>query len=108
MNTTQNYYKMEFKNQLDLFRHVWLTREHVSELSGKFLLPPSHPQWHFQFLHLLGKGTYTKYKLREENIILALPEEHAIQERYPIFIERQNAVRRDYLKEFEGKEFDED
>ena len=99
---------MEFKTQKELFDYVWESRPHVSEISGKPLLPKGDMMHHWQFCHLLGKGVYKKYKFRSENIILALPIEHQYQERYTIFIERQNAVRRAYLTEFEGKVFDED
>jgi hypothetical protein len=99
---------MEFKNQKELFDYVWETRPNISEIDGSQLYPKGHFMWHWQFGHLLGKGTWKKYKLRPENIILMTVEQHNHQERYPIFIERQNAVRRAYLTEFEGKVFDED
>lgn len=89
---------------LPLFEEIWSERDHVSELSGKPLLPKGHPQWHWQFLHILSKS-YPAYKFRKENIMLALPEEHAIQERYPKFMERHEELRRQYYKEIYGKEF---
>lgn len=89
-----------------MFNAIWNERPHVSELSGKPLLPRGHSQWHWQFLHVLSKGVYTKWKLESDNIMLALPDEHGKQEQYPAFIERQDELRRRYLGEFEGKKFD--
>jgi hypothetical protein len=83
-------------NQSELFNEIWEEREHVSELSGKPLLPKGHYQWHWQFLHVLSKGSYPSYRLNKENIMLALPEEHAIQERFPAFIEKRDELRRKY------------
>lgn len=96
---------MKFKNQSELFNYIWETRPHVSELTGKPLLPPNALKWHWQFLHILSKGSYPKYKLREENIILALPEEHEKQEQFPEFIERRDQLKREYYKEFYNKTF---
>jgi len=90
---------------LQLFSEIWEEREHVSELSGKPLLPKGHPQWHWEFLHVLPHGSYKAYKFRKENIILALPEEHAIQERYPKFKERFEELRSQYYKEIYNKTF---
>lgn len=97
---------MVFKNQKDLFNHIWETREHKSELTGLALLPKGHFQWHWQFLHVLPKGTYPNYKFLEKNIILALPEEHAKQETFLRFRELQQELRKEYYKEFYNKEYD--
>jgi len=94
-----------FKSQKELFKHIWETREHISELTGKPLLSENHPQWHWQFLHVLSKGAYPGYKLREENILLALPEEHQHQEEYDIFHKKYAELRREYYKEFYNKRF---
>ena len=90
---------------MPLFEEIWSEREHVSELSGKPLLPKGNMRWHHQFLHVLPHGSYKAYKYRKENIMLALPEEHAVQERYPKFMERHEELRRQYYKEIYGKEF---
>jgi hypothetical protein len=90
---------------LQLFSEIWDEREHVSELSGKPLLPKGDMRWHHQFLHVLSRGTYVAYKFRKENIMLALPEEHAIQERYPKFKERFEELRSQYYKEIYHKQF---
>ena len=91
---------------MELFNHVWDTRPHVSEVSGKPLLPRGHFQWHFQFLHILPKGTFPHYKLNPDNIILALPEEHDHQERFPEFNRRKDLLRKSYYEEYYGKKFD--
>jgi len=97
---------MKFKNQMELFNHVWDTRPHVSEVSDKPLLPRGHFQWHFQFLHILPKGTFPHYKLNPDNIILALPEEHDHQERFPEFNRRKDLLRKSYYEKYYGKKFD--
>lgn len=97
--------KKQFKNQAELFRHIWEVRPHFSELSGKPLLRPGHYQWHWQFLHVLPKGIYPKYKLNPDNIILATPEEHDLQETFQKFREKKEELTQEYYKEFYGKEF---
>jgi len=62
--------------ELKLFLEIWDERPHVSEVSGKPLLPKEHPQWIWQFSHILPKGLYPKIRLLKKNIKLALPEEH--------------------------------
>jgi hypothetical protein len=96
---------MEFKNQKKMFEYIWDDREHISELTGKALLPRGHPKHHWQFAHILGKGAYPSYKLNPDNIMLCLPEEHENQEQYEIFIERHDELRRNYYREFYNKEF---
>ena len=96
----------QFKNQSEMFNWIWDKRPHVSEISGQPLLPKGHSQWHWQFLHILPKGSYPKYKFNPNNIILALPEEHENQEQYEYFQQRQLELKRQYYKEFYNKEFD--
>lgn len=96
---------MAFKNQTQLFNSIWQTREHISELSGKPLLSKGHLMWHWQFLHILPKGTYPKWKLEAKNIMLALPPEHEKQEQFEKFIEKRDELKREYYKEFYGKIF---
>lgn len=69
---------MIFANQTELFNYLWETKKHVSEVSGKPLVNRTHFKWHWQFSHVLGKGLYPKFKLREDNVILILPEEHTM------------------------------
>lgn len=97
---------MKFKNQSELFAYVWETRPHISELTGKPLLPKGHFQFHWQFLHVLSKGAYPAYKLNHDNIILALPEEHERQEDYQYFNDKKEELKRQYYKEIYNKEFD--
>lgn len=87
-----------------MFLWLWEKKAHISELSGKPLLPQGHFKWHWQFLHVLG-GTYPSYKLESDNIMLGLPEEHERQEIFPKFIERQNELRIRYNKEVYGTEY---
>ena len=96
---------MTFKNQSELFNYLWETRPHFSELSGKPLLPKGHFMWHWQMLHILPKGSYPKWKLEPKNIILALPDEHERQNEFAEFNKRFEENRREYYKEFYGKEF---
>ena len=92
-------------SQSRLFNDIWESRTHRSELSGAPLLPKGHPQWHWQFAHVLPKGSYPKWKFEAKNIILCLPEEHSHQEQFPVFIEKRDQLKREYYKEFYGKEF---
>lgn len=96
---------MEFKNQRELFEHKWNNSEHISEFTGKPLLPKNHFKWHWQFVHVLGKGPYPAYKLRLENIMLALPEEHEKQEQFEAFINKRDELKPKYYKEIYGKKF---
>lgn len=99
----------EFKTQKELFDYIWETRAadngYKSELTDNQLYHKNHPKWHWQFLHILPKGSYPKYKFRSENIILGTPMEHENQNDYEIFNERFEQLRRQYYKEFYGKEF---
>lgn len=96
---------MKFKNKKEMFLWIWENRPHVSELSGKPLLYPNHPQWYFQFLHVLNVGRYKHWEFNPDNILLGLPEEHVHQDTYPVFKEKQEELTREYYREFYGKEF---
>ena len=87
---------MKFKNQKEMFLWIWETRPHFSELSGKPLLPITNWKWHWQFLHVLPKGTYTRFKLNPDNILLGLPVEHEHQEQYEVFREKRIELRAKY------------
>jgi hypothetical protein len=93
---------MTFKNQKELFNHIWETRPHISDLTDEQLLPKGHYLWYNQFLHVLGKGTYKHYKLNPDNIMLALPDEHARQEEYPKFKEKQDKLRVEYWEKYDN------
>lgn len=62
-----------------LFEDIWDEREHVSEISGEPLLPKGHPQWHWQFSHVV-ESPYKGFgfPLRKDNVVLMLPEEHTM------------------------------
>ena len=92
--------------ELKLFKEIWEEREHKSELSGNPLLPYGHFQWHWQFLHILSKGTYPKWKLEKKNIILGTVEEHKNQDSNPKFLKKREELTRKYYEEFYGKKFD--
>jgi hypothetical protein len=89
----------KFKNQKEMFDYIWDTREHVSEISGEELLPRGHFKWHWQFLHILPKGSYPSYRLNPYNIMLGLPEEHETQETYEVFKRAQVELRIEYLND---------
>jgi hypothetical protein len=84
------------KSQSELFRHVWETRKHVSEVSGEPLLPEGHPQWHWQFAHVLSKGAFPRYRLNPENIMLMLPAEHERQEQFESFNQKKIKLKKQY------------
>jgi len=88
-----------FKNQKEMFDYIWETRPHISELSGDPLLPKGHFKWHWQFLHVLPKGSYQSYKLNPDNILLALPHEHEKQEQYKAFNDKKEVLRMAYLND---------
>lgn len=70
----------EFKSEKEMFLWIWEREEHVSRISGLPLFYPHHPQFHWQFAHILGaKGSvYAKWRLNPNNICLMLPEEHTV------------------------------
>ena len=65
-----------------LFLSLWFTRPQVSFLSGRRLLPPTHPRFYHQFAHIFGKGRHPDLRLEEWNIILILPDEHYAMDFY--------------------------
>lgn len=70
----------------------------MSEVSGKPLLYKGHSLWHWQFAHVLGKGAYPRYKLRAENIMLMLPEEHEKQEQFEAYQEKKDYLKAKYYR----------
>lgn len=84
--------RMTFKNQIEMYKWIWETRPHISELSGKPLLPEGHPQFIHQFMHVLGKGKFPELRLDPDNILLGLPEEHEHQDRYDRFNEKKEEL----------------
>lgn len=57
----------------EMFLEIWEERDHVSELSGKYL--GNEPNSWF-FAHILSKGSNLQLKLVKENIMLVTQEEH--------------------------------
>ena len=97
---------MEFKTKKELYEYIWNNRPHVSEVSGLPLLYPNHFQFHWQFAHVLNHGRYPHYKFNPDNIMLMLPEEHANQDSYTKFKEKQLELTREYYKKYYNKEYD--
>lgn len=65
--------------QLQVFREIWASRPHVSEVSGVGLIdPPEDPReepeplraWVAQFSHVLPKGVYRRLRNDPRNILL--------------------------------------
>lgn len=90
--------KREWKK---LRERIWEERVHISEVSGKPLLHKTHPQWAWQFAHVLAKGTYPAFALNPENIMLMLPEEHEKQEQFEIFNIRKEQLKAKYYDQSE-------
>ncbi len=49
-------------------------------ISGKPLWPPEHPMFHCQGSHIMPKGTYPEWRLKEWNIIMILKLYHDLWE----------------------------
>jgi len=96
---------IEFKSQREMFEWIWERRPPFSELSGDPLFYPGHPKWHWQFLHVLPKGSYPKFKLNPGNILLGTPEEHDRQEEFDIFRRKKMELTREYYEMFYDKKF---
>jgi len=91
--------------QKTMFLEIWNERPHVSELTCKGLLPVGHFQWHWQFLHVLPKGSYPQMKYFKWNILLATTYEHDTQEHFEVFNERKNILRKVYYELIYSKKF---
>lgn len=61
------------KSQIELFQEIWNERDHVSELSGKYLGDEMNAWF---FAHILSKGSNPQLKFNKENIMLVTQEEH--------------------------------
>ena len=71
--------KVKNTGQIELFDRIFLERGGVCQISGEQLKPKGHPDYHFQFAHVLGKGAYPKFKLYEKNIVLMTKQNHLRQ-----------------------------
>lgn len=58
------------------FLEVWKRCKGKSEVSGVDLLPLDHPMWHWQFSHLLPKGSYQGERVDLINIVACTIDEH--------------------------------
>lgn len=92
-------------NESKMFKEIWESKQHISELSGKQLLPKGHFKHHWQFLHVLPKGTFPNFKYFKHNILLGLPSEHEKQEQYEVFQERREILNRIYYEVYYNKKF---
>ena len=90
--TCSNKTKSSPTGELALFVEIWNERPHVSELTGKTLLPFHHSQWHWQFLHVLNKQRFPNLRLDKRNILLALPQEHERQDSFFAFTKRKEEL----------------
>jgi len=95
----------KFKGQTEMFLWIQERLPNKSDLSDEPLLSRNNWRWHHQFLHVLPKGSYPKWKLNPNNIILALPEEHERQETFIVFTSYKLRLTQEYYKEFYSKEF---
>jgi len=61
--------------ELDLFKSIWLEREHISFLSGRSI------KWFDikAFAHVVAKSKLPEARLDKNNIILLHPEEHNLE-----------------------------
>ena len=89
----------KFKSEKQMFDWIWENREHKSELSGQKLFPKGHSQWHWQFLHILSKGTFPAYKLNQNNIILGTIFEHGNQNSYDKFNKKHDELLAQYYSD---------
>ena len=69
---------MEFKDQRELFAHVWATTPHTCACGARI-----HQPLAYCFAHRLPKSTYPEYRLVPCNIelVCSLPCHHAVDAR---------------------------
>ncbi len=94
---------MKFDNMQQLREYIWENRPRVSELSGDPLEYPGHIQYHWQFMHVLGKQAFPKFALYPKNVILSTIEEHTQQTNSILPKAKRvmfDALRDDLLKEY--------
>ena len=68
--------KRKVTGERELFVQLWAKCGGKCQVTGLPLLPPEHPMFHCQGSHLLPKGHYGKFRLREDNIVMCLKSEH--------------------------------
>lgn len=65
--------------QLTLFEEIWKERERVCFVSGRKLAESPQKdmgRWVSCFSHILPKGSFPKFMLRKDNIVLLSPSKH--------------------------------
>jgi hypothetical protein len=68
--------RLQWYSERDLFIDIWNTRPHVCELTWKKIKKPK--AW--CFAHLLAKGSWPEYRMKENNIALV----YGIKEHYQV------------------------
>jgi len=68
--------RRKITGELEVFKAIWATREHKSQISGETLGEFSVSY----FSHILSKGAYGRFRLYPKNIILKTHKEHQIWE----------------------------
>lgn len=67
-------------SEYKLFEAIWEKREHICFLTNERLSDKSYylniGMFHNLFHHVLPKGKYPNYRLKEENIIILFPHAH--------------------------------
>lgn len=79
---------MKDKTQIDIFNELWEEKEHVSFVKDSNGNPmplheKGHNLWHWQFAHVLNKGSHGKAKLSKENIVFLTPLQHGLFDHAP-------------------------
>ena len=77
----------------EAFERVWARCKGKSEVSGAELLPYGHPMWHWQFCHLLPKGSYQNDRTDLANIVATTVMEHT--DEWPFVKEKTDAELRE-------------
>lgn len=77
----------------EVFLKVWERCKGKSEVSGADLLPYGHPMWHWQFCHLLPKGSYQNDRTDIANIVATTVDEHT--DEWPFVKEKTDAELRE-------------
>lgn len=90
-------------SQKKIFNEIWEERDHISELTGDVLMNKNSQFWHWQFLHILPKGTFPKMKTFKDNILLGTPNEHQNQEEYKEYHAKRDILNRVYYEVVYGK-----
>ena len=78
----------EATGELKLFIRSYAKQGGKCLISGDRLLPPEHPNFHWQGCHLLPKGTYPEMRLVPENVVMVLSKYH---DEWAFVKERSNA-----------------